>query len=216
MTYSLEGEKVVLKSRTQEICTSGSVRGLVVDFRKGLAPRPTRRERQKLKLAVALAMMCGCAMALVVGYHVDPIKASWSVHTDTIPPNNGVSQTVRCCWDSLSYVELFCGDRGAGGAYNVEVRDVATNDLLARKLNVTPGQGHSWLRFEPMEILGPFTKGKDLTIIFTRAGDSIQYYYQEGDPYKYGFLSATSPHAGQDLAMRCYWHPTVGGQATAV
>ena len=31
MTHSIEGEEVHLKSRMQEICTSGSVRGLVVD-----------------------------------------------------------------------------------------------------------------------------------------------------------------------------------------
>jgi len=31
MTYSTEGEEVVLKSRMLEICKSGSVRGLVVD-----------------------------------------------------------------------------------------------------------------------------------------------------------------------------------------
>ena len=42
MTYSTEGEEVVLKSRMREICTSGSVRGLVVDSPKGLATRPTR------------------------------------------------------------------------------------------------------------------------------------------------------------------------------
>ena len=42
MTYSTEGEEVVLKSRMREICKSGSVRGLVVDSPKGLATRPTR------------------------------------------------------------------------------------------------------------------------------------------------------------------------------
>ena len=31
MTHSIEGEEVLLKSRMREICTSGSVRGLVVD-----------------------------------------------------------------------------------------------------------------------------------------------------------------------------------------
>jgi len=43
MTYSTEGEEVVLKSRMREICKSGSVRGLVVDSQKGLATRPTRQ-----------------------------------------------------------------------------------------------------------------------------------------------------------------------------
>jgi len=36
MTYSTEGEEVVLKSRMREICKSGSVRGLVVDSHKGV------------------------------------------------------------------------------------------------------------------------------------------------------------------------------------
>jgi len=35
MTYSTEGEEVVLKSRMREICKSGSVRGLVVDSQRG-------------------------------------------------------------------------------------------------------------------------------------------------------------------------------------
>jgi hypothetical protein len=42
MTYSMEGEEVLLKSRMREICTSGSVRGLVVDSGKEVATRPTR------------------------------------------------------------------------------------------------------------------------------------------------------------------------------
>jgi hypothetical protein len=31
MTYSTEGEEIVLKSRMREICKSGSVRGLIMD-----------------------------------------------------------------------------------------------------------------------------------------------------------------------------------------
>jgi len=73
------------------------------------------RERQILRPAVALVTMCGYAAALVVGYHVEPVKASWSGHTDTIPPNNYVAQTVTCNFDSLSYVELFAGAKGNGG-----------------------------------------------------------------------------------------------------
>jgi hypothetical protein len=42
MTYSTEGEEVLLKSRMREICTSGSVRGFVVDSGKEVATRSTR------------------------------------------------------------------------------------------------------------------------------------------------------------------------------
>jgi hypothetical protein len=39
---------------------------------------------------------------------------------------------------------------------------------------------------------------------WTRGGsDSLQYYWSDGDPYKYGFMVTNQPHAGQDLAMRC-------------
>ncbi|MCX6841670.1 MAG: hypothetical protein NTX53_05250, partial [candidate division WOR-3 bacterium] len=69
MTYSTEGEEVVLKSRMREICKSGSVRGLVVDSQKGLATRPTRplqpwfgpfRSDVSLKLLFVLLRTCTC------------------------------------------------------------------------------------------------------------------------------------------------------------
>ena len=49
MTHSTEGEEVHLKSRMQEICTSGSVRGLVVGVVRRWPPAlldqpPVRRE----------------------------------------------------------------------------------------------------------------------------------------------------------------------------
>jgi hypothetical protein len=79
------------------------------------------RERQMLRSAVAVVVMCACASAYVVGYHVEPVKALWSGLTRTIWGQDYVSQTVTCNFDSLSYVELFAGAKGAGGAYTATV-----------------------------------------------------------------------------------------------
>ncbi|MCX6843467.1 MAG: hypothetical protein NTX53_14435 [candidate division WOR-3 bacterium] len=125
-------------------------------------------ERQMLKLAVAMAMMCGLASASVVGYHVEPVKASWSGHTDTIPPNNYVAQTVTCNFDSLSYVELFAGAKGDSGTYTATVYDGNTQLMTS-----DGSQDHDcrWVRFEDWDQQVAFTKGKTLTIRFTRGGN---------------------------------------------
>jgi hypothetical protein len=87
-------------------------------------------------------------------------------------------------------VEGFFGTHGAGGNYNLEVKVYPSGDLVARKLGVSPGLGHTWLRFDSLEILGTFTKGKQYEFRFTRASgsDSIQYYTSAGTTYPYGFL----------------------------
>jgi|WetSurMetagenome_2_1015567.scaffolds.fasta_scaffold1274567_1 hypothetical protein len=123
------------------------------------------REKIVLKLAVALAMMCGLASASVVGYHVEPVKASWSGHTDTIPPNNYVAQSVVACWDSLDRVELFAGAKGNGGAYTATVFDGNTQ-LMYSVGNGVPD--HGWVKFEDWNTQVAFTKGKTLTVRFTR------------------------------------------------
>jgi hypothetical protein len=154
------------------------------------------------------------ASALVCAYHIDPKTAAMSGKVSGNPSNGGVTQSVVCCWDTLVRVELLAGAKGNGGVYTATVLDGGTPLVWSTG---TQSQNESWVKFENWSSQVAFTKGKLLTIQFTRGGnDSIQYYFQEGNPYPYGELSTTSPHAGQDLAIRCYGHPRVGGQATAV
>jgi hypothetical protein len=121
------------------------------------------------KLAVALAMMCGLASASVVGYHVEPVKASLSGHTDTIPPNNYVAQTVTCCWDSLERVELFAGTKGNSGYYHVAVYDGGS---LVMWSDGEQDWDSRWVRFEDWDRRAAFTKGKEYKFRFTRAAGS--------------------------------------------
>ena len=67
MTYSTEGEEVVLKSRMREICKSGSVRGLVVDSPKGLATRPTRPRLNSISVKGGLWLGHGSILVLAGG-----------------------------------------------------------------------------------------------------------------------------------------------------
>jgi len=128
------------------------------------------RERQKLRLAVAFAMMCGLASASVVGYHVEPVKAMWSGHTGIIPPNNYVSQQVVVCWDSLDRIELFAGAKGNGGAYHATVYDGSTQLMTSTGNNVPE---HGWVKFTNWDQQVAFTKGKTVTIRFTRSGNDV-------------------------------------------
>jgi hypothetical protein len=64
--------------------------------------------------AILLLLFTTAAFALVSAYSVAPVQANWSGMADPDPDEGGVSQLVTCNFDSLSYVELFAGDRGSG------------------------------------------------------------------------------------------------------
>jgi hypothetical protein len=160
----------------------------------------------RLLLFVAVAALP--AQALMQAYSVEPVKAAWSGWTPI--ENNQVSQTVTCCWDTLScpsgYVELFVGASEVGGAnYNLQILDGTTP--VAYQTGVLPEGDHRWLKFDSiqMEAGQSFTKGKAYEFRFTRSGsDSIQYYWDGDDPYKYGVINDDDPNAARDLCMRCY------------
>ena len=151
---------------------------------------------------VLVAAVLSLAQGYVSGYHIEPVKASWSGWTTL--QNNYVSQSVTCNFDSLSYVELFAGDSGStGSGYRVGVLEGGVELTHADGVQHQPA---SWIRFENWSDTVAFTKGKLLEFRFTRSGqDSIQFYWAEGDKYPWGgLMRAEVPYAGQDLAMRCY------------
>jgi hypothetical protein len=165
----------------------------------------------KMRIVAVLITLFGAGFCLVRSYSVEPRTAQLSGWTHG--EDGYVAQTVTCSFDSLSYIELFAGAKGAGGAYTATVYD-GTSPVMSSSGDRVPE--HGWVKFENWNTRVAFTKGKQLTIKFTRAGnDSIEFYYQDGDPYKYGFMVTNQPHAGQDLAMRCLGHPRLGEQATA-
>lgn len=148
-------------------------------------------------MALVVVVIGVCAQ--VPAYHVDPVNARWSAwagHEDT------VSQTVICNFDSLSYVELFVEASGHGDAYRA---GVWLNDREVMWSIGTQVRNESWVKFQNWNTQVAFTKGKTLTIRFTRGGsDSLEYYWNGGDPYPYGAMlvpDGPTPDGG-DLACR--------------
>jgi hypothetical protein len=155
------------------------------------------------KTIVALLLSVGAAFPYVVGLHVEPVKAQWSGWTPSQFPNNFVSQGVTCNFDSLSYVELFAGAKGNGGAYQVQVLDDGL-PVMTSAGNRVPN--HGWVKFSNWDEQVAFTKGKEYEFRFTRSGgDSVQYYFRGGDPYPYGamLVPGQGPTDG-DLACRVF------------
>ena len=179
-----------------------------------------------MKGVVLLLLIAGVAFPIIVGYHIEPVKAAWSGLAD---PEDGVSQLVTCNFDELDsasggYVELFAGFHGAGANYHLDIYEHPNGPRVAYKHDVVPGLDHTWLRFDRihLETGESFTKGKQCEFRFTRSGsDSIQYYYQGGnpslsDPYSWGWMRVGGTNeVCMDLCARVYGRSTVGGQTTA-
>ncbi len=116
---------------------------------------------------LGLIVVVTAAVASVTAYHVEPRTAAMSGKVSGDPQTGGVSQEVVACWDSLERVELFAGARGNGGAYHVTVYDGSTPVMSS---DGTQTQNESWVKFENWNTQVAFTKGKQLTIKFTRSG----------------------------------------------
>jgi hypothetical protein len=163
------------------------------------------------RVLMAVAILAASAYPLMTAYKVEPVKASWSGMADP-RPDYGISQTITCNWDHLDsatggYVELFAGDHGAGGSYHLNISEPGGGQRVAYHHGVTPGQDYDWVRFGniQMEQGRSFTKGKTYEFRFTRSGsDSIEYYWDTGDAYAYGYLTDPSAPESRDLAMRVY------------
>ncbi|MBM3315379.1 hypothetical protein FJY71_06015 [candidate division WOR-3 bacterium] len=134
------------------------------------------------RVLVALALGAAVAQGYVRAYSVEPKTANWSGWTQG--EDGYVSQIVTCNFDTLKYVELFAGARGAGGAYTATVLEGGAPLMWS---NGTQSQSESWVKFENWNTSIAFTKGKQYEFRFTRGGsDSIQFYYDANDPYHYG------------------------------
>jgi hypothetical protein len=185
-----------------------------------------------VKTAVTAVVITLMAVSMASGnlraYAIDPVRADWSGKADP-RPDYGVSEVITCNFDELDtaaggYVELFVGDYHDTTSFNLGIYEYPDGVLpMASALGQHPTKGHSWLRFPVVTASGQsFTKGKRYEFKFTRSGsDSIQYYYQGGnpalsDPYSWGWMRVGgTEEVCMDLCARVCGRSTVGGQATA-
>jgi hypothetical protein len=153
------------------------------------------------RAALLLLAGAGVGLGLVQGYSVAPRTAAWSGWTRY---QDTVSQLVTCNFDSLSYVELFAGDKGnVANAYVATVYEDGDPVMFATQNQLYDCE---WIKFENWNNHQSFTKGKQYEFKFTRSGqDSINYYYQNDEPYAYGDIKVDGDIViARDLCMRTY------------
>jgi hypothetical protein len=156
--------------------------------------------RRTAQVAVLLLVAVAVSHGLVRAYSVEPASAQLSDWTDTL------SQTLTINFDEPITASLFCGSRGDTGRYSIGIYSYPGGVTeLAYNHGTQPPNDHSWLNCSlTVDFPDSFVKGRQVEVRWTRGGaDSLEYYWSDGDPYKYGFMVTNQPHAGQDLAMRC-------------
>jgi hypothetical protein len=123
--------------------------------------------------AALLLLIAGVAYPLVVGYHVGPVAAAMSGWTHR---GDSVAQVITINFDELdsttgSYVELFAGTKGGGGAYHVDVLTYPGGSQIAWTATANGNVDHEWVRFN-LQVTRPesIVKGKKLEFRFTRGG----------------------------------------------
>jgi len=123
------------------------------------------------RLLILMAAFLGLASAYLKSYEVTPTQASWSGWARG-GSQYGVGEQFTANFDSITEASMFCGVRGdTSHHYNIEVRDNATNDLVAHRYGVPApsSQGHVWLHFAMTpDGAGKFTRGKQYLLTVTR------------------------------------------------
>jgi hypothetical protein len=147
--------------------------------------------------------------ALTKCYDVVPYK-NCIAQTDTVVPNNRVSQYYRNTLDSLTVVSFWCGDAGdTSEHFRVEVRDSVSGELLGQTEagGVQAPGSWSWMPCSLVTTNGKRpVRGRTYKITVSRqSGAAISFAYCDTNPYKYGCLVVgNDTHPTEDLALRVY------------
>ncbi len=152
------------------------------------------------RIIVCILLIAGMAMAYLKAYEVEPVKAQWS---GKARPDIGISQIITCNFDSLVYCEFFNG-KGSAAGIHVSVLTMSGYEVASGDTN--DNGDHKWLRCY-LHTTAPesIVKGKQYEFRFTRSGaDSIHYYYDMRDPYRYGSMPGDVAPNPRDLCMRVY------------
>jgi len=155
----------------------------------------------------ALVALAAVASAACRQYDVDVYRNfNGKVLADQ---NQGITQSFTCTADSLLWAEFFVGAENAGGRYDFDIREQATNDLAYTGYTVVAGQNYTYVRCSTFVEMKPFVKGREYVLKVTLSNptpnESLNYYYSDQDPYKYGCMGHSpdgNHECPEDLACR--------------
>jgi hypothetical protein len=169
------------------------------------------------RIVCILAMAVAVAFCYLKSFDISPTHYSLSGWTSMNPPNNWVGETFIANFDSATEVQFFVGDVDfLGFGYYVEVRDYATNDLVANGNIPAPAKGHVWLSFSMTPYAGrKFVRGKEYKVVVTRPGGQINWYRDTTNAYAYGHMEGggdTTVTVKDDLCMKLFGKARVGDE----
>ncbi len=170
---------------------------------------------QAFVLTAVVAVPGACRSAagertLHVSYDVVPVRQAWSRRADW----RGITQEIKCDFDSLVACELFTGAVPDGGTIALEVSDAADGRVVARSSATARTVGPGWLSFDRWARSGGFVRGRHYRFRFSRSGGrDFDYYWDPGNPYAGGRMldSARDGPTGRDLACRILAAPVILG-----
>ena len=160
-----------------------------------------------MKRVITIALVfAAIALAATRVYDIEPYKNvnAWS------PYQGYIGQTFIATCDSFVWAEIFIGSQNIPGQYHFEIREGdAQGPLIASgDTNAGPGISYQYVRaYLTHRLNAKVIKGKTYLLKITHSGgDSINYYYNPHNPYKYGQIMLPQGGAGPvhpwDLAAR--------------
>ena len=161
-----------------------------------------------MKQAITITLIfAALAMAATRVYDVEPFRNSnaWTLSY----PHNWVGQTFIATCDSFLWAEVFIGVPNDTGQYNFRIEEYPSGTPIAKgNTNAGPGIHYEFVRaylehFPNAKVI----KGKTYLLKVTHSGgESINFYYNPHNPYKYGQIMLPQGGAGVvhpwDLAAR--------------
>jgi hypothetical protein len=116
------------------------------------------------RTATLLALLVVAALPMSKAYDVVPYRN----FIGTQPQGRvGVSQYYRNTLDELTMVSFWCGDRGNGEAFNVEVWDSAGPRIAHKTGFPAPNQSWTWLNI-PLDFDTSPVRGRTYKVVVSR------------------------------------------------
>jgi hypothetical protein len=164
--------------------------------------------RKAKPLLLCLLLAVGAAQAGVRMYDVDVYKnLNAKVAGDQY---HGIYQTFANLVDSVfPYAEFFVGAANHSGQYQFDILSPDGAPIYTGKANAGDSIHYRWVHAD-LQPLGstPLIKGATYTLHITQTApnESINFYYSDQDPYKYGAAGWTDTshtwYLGNDLCCR--------------
>jgi len=161
-----------------------------------------------MKRVITIALVfAAIALAATRVYDIEPYKNvnAWS------PYQGYIGQTFIATCDSFVWADFFVGapnDTANGGHYNIEIQE-SPNGLWVVRGKAQAGISYDYTQafFTERNPNAKVIKGKTYLLKVTHSGgESINFYYNPHNPYKYGQIMLPQGGAGPvhpwDLAAR--------------